>query len=95
MRRSVVAATLVASSAFVVALAVLWVGWRIGLRADMLLAGLAVVTLLSLFGGRGVKPREALDPMSGPQRLLVALALYSAIALHGYAIVFSCDILFG
>ena len=75
-------------------LVILWVGWRIGLPPLALVAALAVFTLVSLFGGRNVKPRLALDPMTVPERLLAGLGLYAAIAIHGYAIVYACDRLF-
>lgn len=81
-------------ASFLVTLAVLWVGWRIGLPAKLLIAGLAVFTVLSLIGAGGVKPRRALDPMTAPQRLLAGLGLYAAIVLHGYAIIYACDRLF-
>ncbi|URK87951.1 hypothetical protein LP421_10015 [Rhizobium sp. RCAM05350] len=59
-----------------------------------LLAGLAVFALLSMMGNGGVKPRHRLDEMTGGQRLLSGLGLYSAVALHGYAIVYATDRLF-
>lgn len=87
-------AGLVAAS-FFVTLAILGVGWRIGLPAQLLIAGLAVFTVLSLIGAGGVKPRRALDPMTAPQRLLAGFGLYAALVLHGYAIVYACERLFG
>lgn len=85
-----------AMASFGVALAVLCVGWRIGLPAPALVAGLAVFTLLSLLGrGRSVRPRHALVPMTGNQRLLAGCGLYAAVVIHGYAIVHACDRLFG
>ncbi|WP_432347757.1 hypothetical protein WMC41_09035 [Shinella yambaruensis] len=83
------------SASFLVTLAILWVGWRIGLPVGLLIAGLAVFTVLSLIGGGGVKPRTALDPMTAPQRLLAGFGLYAAIVLHGYAIIYACDRLTG
>jgi len=82
-------------ASFLVTLVILGVGWRIGLPAQMLIAGLAVFTVLSLIGAGGVKPRRALDPMTPPQRLLAGFGLYSAVVLHGYAIIYACDRLFG
>ncbi len=82
-------------ASFLVTLAILWVGWRIGLPGQLLIAGLAVFTVLSLIGAGGVKPRLALDPMTAPQRLLAGFGLYAAIVLHGYAIIYACDRLFG
>ncbi len=82
-------------ASFLVTLSILWVGWRVGLPAQMLTAGLAVFTVLSLLGAGGVKPRKALDPMTAPQRLLAGFGLYSALVLHGYAIIYACDRLLG
>jgi Zn-dependent protease len=82
-------------ASFLVTLAMLWVGWRIGLPAQLLIAGLAVFTVLSLIGAGGVKPRRALDPMTAAQRLLAGFGLYAAIVLHGYAIIYACDRLIG
>jgi Zn-dependent protease len=82
-------------ASFLVALVVVSVGWRIGLPTRLLIAGLAVFTILSLIGAGGVKPRRALEPMTAPQRLLAGFGLYAAIALHAQAIVYACDRLFG
>jgi Zn-dependent protease len=82
------------AGSFGVTLAILWVGWRIGLPGQLLIAGLAIFTVLSLIGAGGVKPRRALDPMTAPQRLLAGFGLYAAIVIHGYAIVYACDRLF-
>ncbi len=81
------------SASFLVTLAIVFVGWRIGLPFTLLIAGLAVFTLLSLIGAGGVKPRRALEPMTPPQRLLAGFGFYAALALHGYAIVYACDAL--
>lgn len=80
---------------FGVTLAILWIGWRVGIPAGLLIAGLAVFTLLSLIGAGGVKPRRALEPMTAPQRLLAGFGLYAAVVIHGYGIVYACDQLFG
>lgn len=82
-------------ASFLVTLAILWVGWRVGLPTQMLIAGLAIFTVLSLLGAGGVKPRTALDPMTTPQQLLAGFGLYSALVLHGYAIIYACDRLLG
>ncbi|RFZ89803.1 hypothetical protein D0Y60_00290 [Shinella sp. WSJ-2] len=82
-------------ASFLVTLSILWVGWRVGLPTQMLIAGLAIFTVLSLLGAGSVKPRAALDPMTAPQRLLAGFGLYSALVLHGYAIVYACDRLLG
>ncbi|WP_337183003.1 hypothetical protein [Shinella sp.] len=87
--------TALLAASFLVTLAILWVGWRIGVPLLLLVAGLAVFTVLSLIGAGGVKPRRALDPMTAPQRLLAGFGLYAAIALHGHAIVYACERLFG
>lgn len=79
------------AASFLVTLAILWVGWRIGLPVRLLIAGLAVFTVLSLIGAGGVKPKRALDPMTAPQRLLAGFGLYAAMVLHGYAIIYACD----
>ena len=79
---------------FLITLIIAGVGWRIGLSAPALLAGLAVFALLSMMGSAGVKPRHRLDDMTGSQRILSGLGLYSAVALHGYAVVYATDRLF-
>ncbi|WP_246752749.1 hypothetical protein [Sinorhizobium sp. BG8] len=85
-----------AAGTFAVTLAILWVGWRIGLPPVALIAGLAVFTILSLFArGRAIKPRSALEPITSRQRLAVSLGLAATLSLHAYAIVFACDRLFG
>ena len=76
------------------ALVILLIGWRIGVPAAGLQAGLAVFTLMSLIGTARVKPREALDPMTPPERLAAGFGLYAAIAIHGYAIVYATDAFF-
>ncbi|WP_455271889.1 hypothetical protein [Rhizobium herbae] len=82
------------AGSFLITLIIAGVGWRIGLSTAALLAGLAVFALLSMMGSGGVKPRHRLDEMTGGQRLLSGLGLYSAVALHGYAIVYATDRLF-
>ncbi|MFB2551520.1 hypothetical protein [Ensifer soli] len=84
---------LVAAS-FAVTLAILAIGWRIGLSTQALLSGLAVFSLVSLMNRSGVKPRERLVDMSGFERVLCGLGLYAALGLHGYAIVYAADRLF-
>lgn len=95
LRQVVTARPLQVVGSFAVTLAILGIGWRIGLPPPALVATLAVFTLVSLFGGRAVRPRQALEPMTAPERLLAGLGLYAAIVIHGYAIVFACDRLFG
>ena len=82
------------AGSFLITLIIAGIGWRIGLPAPALLAGLAVFALLSMMGHGGVKPRHRLDEMTGSERLLSGLGLYSAVALHGYAIVYATDRLF-
>ncbi|MDO9415321.1 hypothetical protein [Pararhizobium sp.] len=82
------------AGSFSVTLAILWVGWRIGVPSMALIAGLAVFTVLSLISMGSVKPRHKLDAISGSQRLLVGVGLYAALLLHGYAIIYACDRLF-
>lgn len=86
-----------AVGSFCITLVILWIGWRIGLPANALIAALAVFTLMSLmsagFGGRA-KPREALDDMKPAERLMAGFGLYAAVAIHGFAIVKACDVLF-
>ena len=84
---------LVAGS-FGVTLIILGIGWAIGLPTMAIIAGLAVFILMSLISVGRVKPREALVPMSGGERLLAGFGLYSALASHGYAILFACANLF-
>lgn len=82
------------AGSFLITLIIAGIGWRIGLSAPALLAGLAVFALLSMMGSGGVKPRHRLDEMTGGQRILSGLGLYAAVALHGYAIVYATDRLF-
>jgi Zn-dependent protease len=81
-------------ASFVVTLCILAVGFEIGLTTNMLLAGLAVFILVSMIGSGSVKPRQKLDEMKGGERMLVAFGLYAAVAVHGYAIIFTTEKLF-
>ncbi|MGO4567868.1 hypothetical protein AB4Z52_23135 [Rhizobium sp. 2YAF20] len=81
-------------ASFAVTSAILCVGWIIGAPNNALLAGLAVFTLLSLIGKGSVKPKEKLEPMSGAERMLVGFGLYSAVAMHSYAIIYAAAALF-
>ncbi len=83
------------AGSFLVTLVILAIGWRIGLPTPALLAGLAIFTLLSLMVRGGVKPRHRLDEMTTVQRLASGFGLYAAVALHGYAIIYATDRLFG
>ena len=82
------------TSSFGITSAILLVGWQIGMTTDALLASLAVFTLLSLIGSGSVKPKESLDEMSGAERMLVSFGLYAAVAMHGYAVIYSAGLLF-
>lgn len=81
-------------ASFAVTLAILCVGWLIGAPNNALLAGLAVFTLLSLIGSGSVKPKEKLEPMGSAERMLVGFGLYSAVAMHSYAIIYAAAALF-
>jgi Zn-dependent protease len=87
-RRSQIAAS------FLVTLCILLVGFEIGISANMLMVGLLVFTIVSLIGARSVRPRQKLDEMTDPERMLVGFGLYSAIVMHGYAIIFAVGSLF-
>ncbi len=81
-------------SSFAITLAILAVGWSIGLTATTLLAALAVFTLLSLIGSGSIKPNQALEKMSSGERMLVCFGLYAAVSMHAYAIRYASHILF-
>jgi hypothetical protein len=81
-------------ASFAVTLVILCVGWLIGAPNNALLAGLAVFTLLSLIGSGSVKPKEKLEPMGSAERMLVGFGLYSAVAMHSYAIIYAAAALF-
>ena len=82
------------AASFGITAIILLIGWRIGVPAAGLQAALAVFTLMSLIGTTRVKPREALDPMTPPERLAAGFGLYAAVAIHGYAIVYATDAFF-
>jgi len=79
---------------FLVTAAILWVGWRVGIPSQALFGGLAVMALLSLSNRASVKMREELDDMTGGERLLAGFGYYAALAIHGYGLIFACDLLF-
>jgi Zn-dependent protease len=83
-----------AVTSFVVTTVILWTGWRIGLEPPMLIGGLAIFVLLSLIRTRAVKPREALQPMTAPERLMTGFGYYAALVIHAYAVIYACDRLF-
>jgi Zn-dependent protease len=82
---------------FLVTAAVLWIGWRIGIPMPALYGGLAVMLALSLLTQvkSTVKPRHALDDMAPAERMLVGFAYYAALGIHGHALIFASDRLFG
>lgn len=79
---------------FVVTGVILWTGWRIGLGAPMLIAGLAIFILLSMIRTKSAKPKEALVPMTAAERLMTGFGYYAALAIHAYAVIYACDRLF-
>lgn len=83
-----------AITSFIVTGVILWVGWRIGLQAPMLIGGLAIFILLSMIRTKSVKPREALLPMNASERLMTGFGYYAALAMHAYAVIYACDRLF-
>jgi Zn-dependent protease len=79
---------------FAVTSAILWAGWRIGIPDEALFGGLAVMALISFTGQSGAKPREALDDMSGGERLVAGFGYYSALVIHVYGLIFAAGILY-
>lgn len=79
---------------FLVTAAILWTGWRCGIPVEALFGGLAVMVLLSLTGSGSVKPRDALEEMTGPERLMAGFGYYAALAIHGYGMVYACERIF-
>ncbi|TCU10001.1 hypothetical protein [Rhizobium sullae] len=87
-RRSLIGASFAATAC------ILGIGWEIGVSSGVLAAALAVFILLSMIGAGSLKPRHKLEEMRAGERMLVAFGLYAAIAIHGYAVVFSAEKLF-
>lgn len=87
--------TLLTLGSFGIALVVAATGWRIGLPAPAMLGALAVFTLLSLIRTTNIKPREKLDAMSGPERMMTGFGLYAALSIHICGVIYACDRLFG
>lgn len=79
---------------FLVTAAILWTGHRIGVPLEALLGGLAVMALMSMTSNNSFKPREALDEMSGTERLTAGLGYYAVLAIHAYGLVYATDHLF-
>jgi hypothetical protein len=76
---------------FLVTAAILWTGHRIGVPLEALLGGLAVMALMSMTSNTSFKPREALDEMSGSERLHAGLGYYAVLAIHAYGLVYATD----
>jgi Zn-dependent protease len=79
---------------FLVTAAILFTGWRIGIPAQALFGGLAVMALLSLSNRASVKLRDELIDMTGGERLFVGFGYYAAISIHAYGLILACDLLF-
>lgn len=79
---------------FLVTAAILFTGWRVGIPAQALFGGLAVMALLSLSNRVSVKMREELVDMTGGERLFAGFGYYSALIIHSYGLIFACDLLF-
>ena len=79
---------------FLVTAAILFAGWRVGVPAQALFGGLAVMALLSFSNRASVKMREELVDMTGGERLFACFGYYAALAIHAYGLVFACDLLF-
>ncbi|GEO83435.1 MULTISPECIES: hypothetical protein [Alphaproteobacteria] len=86
--------TALALSTFTVTAAIVWTGWRIGLSPQILIAGLAVFSLLSLIRSRKIKPHHSLTPMTAQQRLLTGFGLCAALAIHAGGIIHAAERLF-
>lgn len=82
------------AASFAVTGGLAWLGWRIGIPNEGLLAGLSVFVLMSLLGSAAVKPREELADMGNAERLITGFGFYAALVIHAYAIVYACDRLF-
>jgi hypothetical protein len=76
---------------------VVWIGWRIGIPLQALYGGLAVMLALSFLtqGKSNVKSRHELDEMAPAERMLVGFGYYAALGIHGHALIFASDRLFG
>lgn len=81
-------------ASFALTLIVLLVGYKIGVPLTALVAGLAVITLISMIGLRTNVMRDELDTIQPPERLMAGFGLYAAVAIHSYAVITACQILF-
>ncbi|MCB1446135.1 MAG: hypothetical protein KDJ87_10170 [Rhizobiaceae bacterium] len=79
---------------FLVTAAILFTGWRVGVPAQALFGGLAVMALLSLSSRSSVRMREELVDMTGGERLFAGFGYYAALAIHAYGLVYACDHIF-
>lgn len=79
---------------FLVTAGILWTGHRVGVPLEALLGGLAVMALMSMAGNNSFKPREALDDMSGSERLHAGLGYYAVLAIHAVGLIYATDHLF-
>lgn len=70
-------------------------GLAVGLSLKVMLACGAVILLLSLItGSTGVKPKRALSPMDGVERVALSLGLLATASVHALAIVWCARIFF-
>lgn len=81
-------------SSFILTMIVLLVGYEINIPVPALMAGLAIITLVSLIGFRTNVMRDELEPMNAAERLMAGFGLYSAVAIHSYAVVNACQMIF-
>lgn len=81
-------------ASFGLTLIVLLVGYWIGIPPQALVAGLAVITLISLIGLRKNVMRDELEPMQPGERIMAGFGLYAAVTIHSYAVITACQILF-
>jgi Zn-dependent protease len=79
---------------FLVTAGILWTGYRIGVPLEAMLGGLAVMALMSMTNRSSFKPREALDEMSGSERLHAGFGYYAVLAIHAYGLIYATDHLF-
>ena len=79
-----------AVASFAILSALLGLGFGAGVPVGLLLFAGLVVALLSLVtGGGGVKPRHELKPIGRFDRIAIAAAFASILAIHGYGILWA------
>lgn len=81
-------------ASFGLTLIVLLVAYEIGIPVAALVAGLAILILISLIGFRTNVLRDELEPMQSGERLMAGFGLYAAVTIHSYAVINACQILF-